>query len=781
MRTTTRRALLLSAFVVPTSLAAETAPPAQTAADDAVEEIVVTAQKREQSLQDVPISISVLTAQDLAENRIERFADYAVRVPNVAFSNRGTRAETRIAIRGVGPISTGGTANLVGIFVDEFNIAPNISTKTADPSLFDAEQIEVLKGPQGTFFGRNVVAGAISIRSVKPDPEAFGGEATLGYSSFDTWEGRAALNVPVSEAAAVRAVGYYDRSDGWLTNRGPYGKADETENYGARLAFRYEPTDAMTLDLSGSYSKNFQALPTFVPTGFASSSLDLLNGFRQAVPGTPTFPITPDGRFPANTDTMRTDMGLPSRNRTFILAGRLEYELSDAVTLTNVTGYIDNRFRSEGEGDFTVNPSFTIRRDEDVSALSTELRLSGGGDRFSWLVGALYSRDEFRSYDNSVHLASDPFRTLYDVAFSVLGGTVCPRAVTGLPVNIPGPCPGFRSFTLGQSTSVGFFENVTTDLETDSYAVFGNLSFELIPDRLTVDLGGRYSHDSITGSRTEGPLISALAVRTSRPESDIDFSDFSPRAAVTFEVSRAVTLYALASRGYRTGGFNSIPNDPPFEKETLWNYEGGVKLLALDNRARINLAAFHMDWKNTQVRAQDPLTQRQFILNAEGSKHRGFEAEVALIPHDRVQVDFAAGYVKATFRDFRNARDLDGRSLDATGRPVPLSPRWSLAAGVQWTPRVSETIDGLLRAEYQFKDESREDVSLNNRRLNPEYELVNLRFGFSHDRYSLTAYVENLFDEEYRYGTSNLETFLSGAQASIGERRRYGVTGTVRF
>lgn len=764
-------AVLLCACAVPSLAQSE-----QTDAAD----IVVTAQKREQSLLDVPVSLSVFTAEDLERQRINSFADLAVRTPNVAFSNLGDRSQTRIAIRGVGPISTGGTANLVGVFIDEFNIAPNVSTRTSDPTLFDAERIEILKGPQGTFFGRNVVGGAVSITTVKPDPERLAASGSLTAASWNNWDVRGAVNVPLGSTAAIRVNGHYDRSDGWLINEGPFGRGNESENYGGRAALRWQPSARITIDLQGSISQQNSELPSFVPSNFTAVSIDLLNAFRGAVPGTPRFPIQPDGAFPANSRVMNTDMGLPARNRTSIVTGRIEAEVSDSITITNVTGWIDNRFRSNGEGDFTSNPSFTIRRDEDMTAISSETRIAGTTGRLDWSAGVLFARDTNDIRQDSVHLASDPFRLVYDIAFSVLGGPVCPPAITGLPVNIPGPCPGFARFRLGQDTSVGFFENVAFRFRTESVALFGNVAWRPT-DTLTLELGGRYSADRLRGSRTEGPLMVGLAPRPSVPSQSIRFEDFSPRAAVVFRPTAEFSLFAVASRGYRTGGFNLSPGDDPFDSESLWNYEAGARYASSDGSFRANLSLFQMDWDNTQVRAQDPITQRQLILNAEGSRHRGFELDFALNPVPWLEVGGAYGYLDARFRDFSNARDLDGNPLDATGFPVPRAPEHSISAYSQAGVPIAPNLLLFGRAEYQFMDSFREDVSRNNRRLNPSYTLINLRAGLEAERWSLTAFVENLGDARYRYGTSNLETFLAGAQASIGPTRRFGVTAAVRY
>jgi iron complex outermembrane recepter protein len=742
--------------------------------------IVVTAQKRAQSLLDVPVTVSVFSAEAIELQRIISFRDLAVRTPNVAFSNLGDRSQTRIAIRGIGPIATGGTANLVGVFIDEFNIAPNVSTRTSDPTLFDAQQIEILKGPQGTFFGRNVVGGAVSITTIKPDADNFAANGNVTASSWNTWEARGAVNLPLSSNAAIRINGHYETSDGWLVNNGPFGIGNASENYGGRVALRWEPTDRLLIDLQGSLGTQNAELPSFVPSNFSAVSIDLLNAFRGFVPGTSAFPIQPDGAFPANSRVMNTDIGLPSRNRTAIVTGRIEARLTDSITLTNVTGLIDNRFRSNGEGDFTSNPSFTTRRDEDMSAISSETRLAGASGRVDWSVGVLVARDTNDVRQDSVHLTTSPFLQLYDVAFSVLGGTVCPPTVTGLPGPIPGPCPGFSRFRFGQDTSAGFFENVEFRFETESIALFGNFAWRPT-DRLTLELGGRYSSDRLRGSRLEGPLMVALAPRPSVPEQSLTFTDFSPRAALIFRPDDQFGLFAVASRGYRSGGFNLSPGDAPFREESLWNYEAGIRFASRNGTVRANLSAFRMDWDNTQVRAQDPLTQRQLILNAEGSRHTGFELDFALSPVSWLEVGGAYGYLDARFRDFANARDLDGNPLDATGFRVPRAPENSISAYTQLNVPLSSDLSLFARAEYQFVDTFREDVSLNDRRLNPSYELINLRLGIEAGRWSVIGFVENAGDERYRFGTSNLETFLSGAQASIGPFRRFGVTVSGRY
>ncbi len=766
------------------------------------ETIVVTATKREQSLQDVPISITVFSAQDIEQSRIESFSDYALRSPNVGFSSPGgDRSDVRFSIRGVGPISRGGAGNSVGVYLDEFNIAPNILARTVDTQLQDAAQIEILRGPQGTFFGRNTVGGAVSITTIKPDFDAISGEVRAEYSSFDTYAIEGSVNVPLTDTLAVRALAYYDESDGFLEQDGPFEDANATENYGFRVAGRWQPTEATTVDLSAFYSNQQQELPNFVPTGFNSEGVQLLEDLISGAVGAP-FTVSDiagligaadplaDGTFPDNERTMNTDIGRPSENETITLIARVEHDF-DFATLTVVGGYIDNQYELSGEGDYTANPSFTVGRETELEAYSLEARLSGETDDFTWLAGVFYGHDEVEQFQTTTHLASDPFVSVplpgvglsaYDLAFFCIGG------LSGLPGCPDGfSAPGFAPFIPGVNTNVGLWENVRFGSEVESFAFFFDGSYD-ITDRFDVSFGGRVTVEDVSGFRVEGPLTDVFAPRVSNPGSSESFTDFSPRLALTYAVTDDLTTYVTASRGFRSGGANPVPDDPDtsedegtFEQESIWNYEVGAKGVWFNGALRASIAAFYMDWEDIQIRAQDPITQRQIIQNASSATNKGIEIELGVQPVDGLDLVFTYGYLDSEFGDFQDARTLDGATIDATGNDLPNSPDNTFSFVGRYEQPIYGSLLGFVQAEYTYIDEIQEDIAANERRLNDAYELVNFRVGVDHEHYAVYGFVENAFDESYRFGTQNLETFLSGAQATVGEGRRYGVEVIGRF
>ncbi len=764
-----------------------------------LEEIIVTAQKREQSLFEVPASITVFSAADIQNSRIERFSDFALRSPNVAFSNpSGDRSDVRFAIRGVGPISSGGLGNSVGVYVDEVNISPNLLARTVDTQLQDAQSIEILRGPQGTFFGRNTVGGAVSITSIKPDTDALAGYVKGDYSSFDTSAVEGAVNLPLGEEFALRALAYYDQSDGTLTQQGPFDEGNGTQNNGQRLALRWLPGNRTTVDASATYSDQQQDLPTFVPTGDNSASLGLLEQLVGAIVGDPVSinnianligaeEPTPDGVFPANEKDINTDIGARSQNQTTIATTRLVHDF-DAVTLTMVGGYIDNTYEIDGEGDFSANPSFTVSRAVDFEAYSFETRLSGETGKLTWLAGLYYGEDKVTQTQDTTHLTTDPFATNplpgvglspFNLAFFCIGGA---SGVPGCPRE---PLPGFQPYTLGVDNSFGLWENVRFGSEVDSTALFFDVTYALTQN-LDLSVGGRYTDESVSGFRIEGPLADPFAPRESNPGVNDGFDDFSPRVAAVYQLADDINLYSTVSTGFRSGGPNPVADVPDtaadesqFEQETLTNYEAGIKGLALDGKLQGSLSVFYMDWQDIQIRSQDPITQRQIVQNASEAQNQGAEIQFTWLPWDSLNLTVTYGYLDAQFGDFKDAGTLDGETIDASGNDVPNSPESTFSAVARYDGSVLDwggrDLHPYVQAEYTYTDEIQSDIADNPDRLNPSYELVNLRLGFAVERYEVQVFVENLADESYRFGTNNLETYLSGAQASVGEGRRIGI------
>ncbi|MDZ7782175.1 MAG: TonB-dependent receptor [Halioglobus sp.] len=660
-----KKTLLAAALIAQSAAAAQAQ---QAGPGPVLEEVLVTAQKREQSLQDVPLSITAFTAETIDRAGIRDFTDYAVKTPNVGFQQRGSRADTRFGIRGI--TNVGGQASSVGIYVDEVNVVPNVITtgtsRTADTSLLDIERIEVLRGPQGTFFGRNTMGGAINITTVKPDVESPDAKLTLEAGEDEYYLARATGNLPLGDSAAVRGAAYYDEYGGFIDNKGPSSASNAEENKGARLAFRWQPGPALTADITASWSEMEQDYPAMVPTGIlATIPSDVVEqgGFLFDSFGLPLWPLDTVGFFPDNFTDIATDRERAMDNETTILTGRVEYDM-DWATLTSVTGYIDNEFSQAGEGDASIAPAFVVSRDSELTAFSQEFRLtSNAAGPVEWMVGLIYADDETEETDVSTHLATDPYLALWD-ALGILE--------FGLPGDI-----GDIIANGPTGVSIGNFEDVDRGSETQSYALFGDLTWHFA-DRWTAAVGLRYTYDEVEYFEVTRPTIT---IPVANIADDENFDDISPRFNLSWRPTDAATVYGSVSKGYKVGGFNANQDlvDLFFEEETGWNYEIGLKSVLWNQRLQLNAAVFYFDWNDLQVRGQDVRTQRQLVVNADAAHTQGLEIEVKTLLAEGLTLDLGTGISRRSLTTSRapstpTATCSTRRATPSRSRPITRLP-----------------------------------------------------------------------------------------------------------
>jgi iron complex outermembrane receptor protein len=776
------------------------AAPAAAAAGP-LEEVVVTAQKREQSSLEVPIAITAFSAEQIERAGIQDFEDYATKTPNIGFTQQGSRAYTKVAIRGITNI--GGKVNSVGVYLDEFNIAPNILTngysRTADTNLFDVEQIEVLRGPQGTYFGRNTMGGAISITSRKPQLGEFAGRAGADVDDRGGWLVRGGVDIPLGESVALGVSGYYQDVAGFLDNKGPSGRIDDGSDLGARVALRAEPTDDLTIDVAYLYSDQEEDARTLVPSGdlatIPATLVDVVNfwPFIWAGAGIPGVPAIDTGQFPEwplpttsvpfyprNHDKIATDDGKGTNSVTDTVIARIEAGLSDNLSLVSVTGYMQNDFDLHADGDMSPYPAFTVGRTSESNAWSEELRLSSfGNETLDWTLGAIYASDEIEETDVSTHLASDPYLDAWGALLFALGVESGQVPITP---DILGALQGGVIPAFFGPLTVGNFEDVDRSNETDSFGLFGDLTWH-VNDRLDLSAGLRYTDDDVTFEETTRPTIT-LPVGTDKASGN--FSDTLPRFAANFRLTPDVSFYATIAEGYKVGGFNSdVTTDLPavekkFDPETGWNYELGIKTILLADRLQLNAAAFYFDWSDLQVRSQDVQSQRQFVQNATDASSQGFELEMVAALGGHVQFRATYGYLDATFGTFKNAVDLDGNSFDASGNVIPYAPGDTISLALDWRQPL-DAFEVYARADWSYTGQQYFDAA-NTRALEiPVFDVLDLRAGVARDSWDVSLWLRNALDEEYVLGVDRLETYYTGNQRAVGVPRTLGASLRYRF
>jgi len=706
------------------------------AADDAttLEEVTVTAQRREQNSREVPVSLTVFSAQAIEQQNFQGVDSYFAQTPNVSFISTGSRDRKQLSLRGVSD-QLSPDSNIkqgsFGFYIDELNVAAG----TSNPQIVDIDRIEILRGPQGTYFGRNSVGGAINITTKQPSNN-FYGEAGLQYSSFNTLDAHAILNLPlVDDRLAVRIVGRHETSDGNIKNINPIGGGNSNKYTYGKTIIRFTPNDRLTIDLTGTASKENVGMRDGVPSG-------VLGTFSKTVlyAGPPYNGVAiPDGVgfWPQNTDEVNFNRKQDVGTSFNYVSNRVRYN-ADAFTVTNILGYIDSNEFLNGDIDGSSIDFFYEQESIKRSSLSEELRFqSVPGRAIDWTAGAIYARDIGHTRQFTYTGAQNPF---------------------GLP----------DGFEVTSSFS---------DATSRSYALFGEGVWH-VDRRLAVTLGARYTKEKVevdsydTSSGTINNYVNG----------DASFSNFSPRLSLNYLAAERVNVYATIARGFKAGGLQASSVNNSYAPETLWNYEIGVKSELWEQRLQLNTSVFYMDWKNMQteyafaVSTGNGVQFQTGIGNAASARSYGLETEAVARVLPSLTLSAGAGYNKATFSDYKNAF-ADGQITDLTGKQLPNAPKWTLHADGEYAHNFGNQFEGFARLEWFYKGgivpNLTSEVHSGFPWNVPSFNVWNLRAGVNNDSWSLNAFAENLFNKKYY--TNAYEKAFAGGMFLEPSYRRFGV------
>ena len=781
------------------------------AQEGVLEEITVTAQRREQNLQEVPIAVTAFTGDELAKQNITSATQYLELTPNVSFTEDGQSGSRGmgIAIRGVNNLVSGENAfiNSIGLYIDEFSVT-SVPNQVANPFLPDMERVEVLRGPQGTYFGRNSVGGALNLTTKAPTDQ-LEGSIRVGAETYEDageqYNITGILNLPLGDSFAVRGVVYYEDSSGWVTNackRGasaadcpaaaengftPNGTPDSGHEYVmGRLKASWDISDNTSVDFTVIYSDESQGTDENVPSGIldidSADSFGLSNGLD---PGT--------GFWPDNQNRLSHDQAESNDLKTTVGILNIKHTFSNDMTLSWISGFIDADQDRVFDNDLIGGADTLVRTNAyDGNSVSTEFRLAGNTDRSDWIVGLLYAQDE-QNQQNNVAIASQ--------ATATLGG------VGWLP-----PFPADLGLALN-----------TKSFDVQSIAVFADYTWHM-SDQWDLTIGGRYTSDEVDNSVTAfgiapdgscacgpGPGFFESFVNFPRPVSTASstFTDFSPRIALNYAASDDVNVYGTISKGYKAGGNSvgnqtNLPGDPAFsvafDPETLLNYEVGVKSEVLDRRVRINASVFLLQWTDMQVEAFRFLTPGDLssnfeqTVNIEDSRSMGIDIEFVALLTDTVTVGGSVGLMDTEITSDSQAEITGGFVVELQGLEIPKAPSRTANLFAEFRNPMGGDSEWWLRGEVVSRDGQYSDVEgLTNRQtrsirtvgpnefpyLSPSYTVWNFRGGFDWDRVGVMVYVQNAGNEDYYTGTQ--ENFGVSGIRLRPHPRTYGASLNWRF
>lgn len=742
--------------------AAEAAGPADNSGD-----IVVTANKRAENIQRVPISVVAVTPQVLTETGVLSTAQLQQTVPGLSFQSSGETKLNSFYVRGVGTYAlSAALESSVGVTVDGVPLA-RVGGSISD--LVDIERVEVLKGPQGMLFGKNATAGLVGVVTRKPEVGVNEGEFNLSYGTYNELNIDGAANIALGDNAALRITAWRFGHDGIVRDLTKDKRYNDKNSYGVRVGIAVEPTSALRLTLIGQFDgrdengsvltyRQMNARPPF------GAIVDPYEQARGIVPG-------PRNRV---ADPGNEQYGF---GRNFYVTGLADLELGGGYVLSSLTSY-RNVF---GKGQFdpfaSSNPQifFPVLSDnEKYEQVTQELRIASPADRPLSFVAGLFFYD-------------------FDIEDIQVQGFV------GVPV------PGTSRYTR-RNTVRSSLRNI---------AAFGELTYRITPEfRLIAGL--RQSQDHMSGyfnrervGTDAGVVPPSVPIMQFTPKSR-NYSATSYRFGAQFDVARDVMLYATASRGYKAPGFNltqsltpvtAAINDSRVEAEIAKSYEIGLKSQFFDRRLTVNIIGFHSIFSNfqTTVRIEGAGVPIFAIQNANELKSSGVEFEVTARPVEGLSFGVNGAYINARYTDFKNAACYTGeptlpvgsppqpgfcvggvQSLD--GFPLSQSPKWSYNASARYETDLGTDWKGFVSGNYSYRSSVVYESVRDPGEVQGGYGFFNMTVGVgpSDDRWSVAVYARNLFDRNFVGRVrQNFGSYTQGL--SYEGTQRFGVQVSAKF
>jgi len=743
---TARQRALLAGVAAALALGSASAAAAQTAGPDAdttLGELVVTAQKRSERLQDVPVSVNVVSAETLADSHISGLQQLQQLSPSLTFTPSANTRGQGLSVRGLGTLNfSDGVEPTVSVVLDGVVIGRSAG------SFFDfndVERIEVLRGPQGMLFGKNAAAGVINIVTARPNLTETEGDVSLSYATFNEVRAKGSVSVPIkSGELAARISGFYNQSDGIITNVFDGKKYNGLNSYGVRGKILWSPDDSFDLYATVDYTRSDQdccvstvrsILPTtryLGPTGPTRASL---------FAGVDLGPYSREANFDGRAFNDQSTWG-----------GSVEMTKDfGAFSLTSITAY--RAFEVEDNNDADGGPLALLNINsahQEQDQFTQELRISSPtGQRLEYVAGLFY-------FDQDV------------------------TTTTGVKGNF------------GQAVPAGaYFENfIDRAISTRNYAAFGQATFN-VTDQFRLIGGLRYTNEELkarfrrtipTGAIGAVPGLGGPALNAPNLQAKDD--DVSYKAGAQYKVDDDVMVYGTYSRGYKGQAINLLNNlsaatvasgQYVLRPETVQNYEVGVRSTLFDRRVTLNLTVFQTEIRNFQAQTFDAATTSFALSNAGKLRSRGAELETQYSPIRALQFSGNLAYADTRVEDFSPAcypgqtaaLGCVGGRQNVTGSALTNAPMWSYSLGARYS-RELESLPFDLSADLSYSYRSSVFFTFRDpNTVQPGYGLLNLNLGLqSKDRrYEVTAFARNLLDEQFvsGIGTGFLDNNATGA------------------
>jgi iron complex outermembrane receptor protein len=694
--------------------------PAASQEDGGLQEIVVTAQRREESLQKAAIAVSAVSGDAIINRGVTNTDQLSKIVPALQIQPTGG-SNVSIYIRGVGAAGTGpNNENAIAFAVD--GVFAGRPSGTVG-NFFDLERVEVLKGPQGTLYGRNSTGGAINLVTRKPKLGEFGGNLLFEYGNYNAIKAQAAVNLPVGENAALRVAGQIVHRDGYLSD----GYDDEIgQAIRAQLLFR--PDDRLSVRLSGSYfnQEGIGAGSVLLPDATVPLAAPPEDRIGSADPRSRA---VIQARFPAQFPTLflPTDDGF-NNGEYWDASAEINYDLGFA-TLTAIPAY------RRSKTDFVAyRPGFYNSQTNDDEQFSGELRLaSPAGDRFNYVLGLFYFDQDQASATLNKQAAANQAQVLFDIS-------------------------------------------------TKSWAAFGQASYAVF-DGFRLVAGARYTKEKkVQALQLRSPTTAVPEPAYTGFGGSTTFDKLTWKAGFEFDAGARSLIYANVATGFKSGGLGQYSATRPdlniFRPETLTAYTVGSKNRFFDNRVQANVEAFYWDYRDQQLpavipRIENPATTGQRVLNVGKARFYGVDAEFQVAVGRKGTFSFNVQYLNSKYSEFRYDVAVPGAvgaprntcvntqiattpvrqfTIDCGGKPAVNAPKWSLTAGYQQEFALSDDLNLIASVSSQYQTSRYLSVEYTPQELQGSVMSsdASLTLEMNDGALSLTAFINNIEDEVIR-------------------------------
>lgn len=665
-----------------------------------LEEIMVTAERRESNVQDVPAAVSAFDPIELERRQVLNALDVMSSVPNLAVSNNpGQATSTTVFLRGIGSTESIVTLDTaIGFYLDDVYFARQ---GVNNLSMFDVERIEVLRGPQGTLYGRNTSGGAIRVMTKKPSPE-FEAKAEVMAGEYSSWSAKGSVNVPFSDTFFGRFNAITEDGDGYTRNVVLDRDVNDRDNYGGRAAFRWLASDSVIVDLNWDYYRaETNGVYGYDVAGIARP---VAKDYFTSTSGDETFSLG------------RTDGG----------ALTIVWDINDALELTSITAM--RNIYQKWALDFTDQPVpiFKLWTINDTDQITQEVRLSGSaaGDRLKYVAGVYYYDEESYSF------IGDEINLLISTGADFADPSDDVRA----------PLPFFRRYY---------------DVDVKSYAAFAEASYDLT-DRFTVTVGGRYTKDekSLTIDQFIGgaigftppggvPGYNTESLEAAGIPMDLDDDDFSIKVGGQYQFSDDVMGYLNYSQGYKSGGWSARTNNAAefvvFDPEYVDSYEAGLRTTVLDGRARLNYTAYYYDY--TDFFATATGQGGNFIVSTNDAEFYGLEFDGTARITEHLDAFAAIGWQDGKYKE----------QDETVGDEPQRLPEWTLKVGATYTLPVLDDDSIEFTVDYNFMEDYFTNLQNSPAGSSGNIEIWNAiaTYGVDDGKYEIFASCTNCFDNQY--------------------------------